>query len=282
MNRIPRAINFTLSLEEITANLNRNAGYIISESSHLTVANEGLVANVKKFFSAFITHGRNLLEHPLTEHLIVNDITPKELKPYDFYSLSTVLVPVPKGLVVKWLDYIKQLEKADLLAQRIVPDMLKPLSEYVGILINQPGRMMERSLMPDITPIDHSPIEKELAKSLSGERTQRELAKCISRNNDWDSVNSKLIELCTNNTGSQLKDMINRMEVLDEQLEAVFNNIQTIGTDKVSSETIKVLASTSQKVADVLTFYTNFKSQLIALVQTYNAAKETIKQYGNE
>lgn len=210
-----------------------------------------LVDDVSEFVNKKLV-GLRASPKPLDLDKLMRSIT-KE--PY--LELAPMEVPVPEGLSVPWLDYLRVLDHANGVAMRLYDDALVPFSLFIGQAINDPEKIANETFQHGAVIHDLDQVREALIQTKkNGKRATSRYDRVVGRNGDWAEIEDRMNQLLESR--KQLPQELVRKTVieLDSNIKLLLRrmgdtNLQYRPTPNV----IKQLADICHALAEQVAYY---------------------------
>jgi hypothetical protein len=155
--------NFPISLEH-HCNLISNE----SMSSAAIYAKDSTINSLTTFMQSVkgvVGNAMQKLQEPADVRMVIDDGLNLQLKKINYTSLQPVTVYIPHGLIIPLLAYSEILQKSQALAEKVLPETLKPAQIWFASLLASPQKLQSVSQLHDNNKIvTHS-------KEIAGVRT---------------------------------------------------------------------------------------------------------------
>ena len=202
----------------------------------------------------------------------------------NYIALSDVTVYVPKGLRVTYLDYLTALEKASETILRILPAMIEPTIEYVGILINNPSYVRSVSgigtpaTVAELNNVNVESVTEPIAACFdpSNNSDETKYGNVLQRNSDLEVVHRRTVALQEAVAASRPTEVEKRIAVLIDMCEKLADAVRAHPDYKAITTVIsKEVAGRIYACAQWAELYAVYLRQVMVLE---NAIADTTKK----
>lgn len=234
------------------------------------------VADVKAFVSNILQMS-NFSEAVLK----VNEFE-KTLNKVNYLTLSDIIVYVPPGMDVTWLEYVEALAEAQAVVNRLREDTLDPTLRYVAQLLTQPETMRSvRGVPADVVLHDLKKIKDKISDCYgkNSSETKVPFGKVFKRNSDMVSAMDKL------NTINEEMAKINKQEIMDtvNEITAALDKLlirmkNDPDTYRMTGITMRDMAEFTTNVAREIEFYAAHAFMVQSATQAMQDSKQRIEE----
>lgn len=205
----------------------------------------------------------------------------------NYVALSDVVVYVPKGLRVTYLDYISALEIAAKHVLSILPGIIEPTIQYVGVLINNPSYVRNASGLgvdaakAELANVKIESVTEGIAACFdpSNNSDEAKFGAVVQRNSDFEVVHHRLAALQETVAASQPVEVEKRIDLLIDMCEKLAEAVRAHPDYKaISSAISKEVSGRIYACAQWAELYAVYLRQVMVLEAAVNdTAKKLIK-----
>lgn len=239
--------------------------------SALTDRIPGYVSAVKTFFT-------NILDPVHAPIALVDGVSSaKALQNMKYMDIRAYQVFVPTGLRSTYLQYLTALKAAELVAEKLIPETLNPLSVFLSLALSEPDRLQSLRGMsiPNFRIHDIDRPKQAIGNCFdrNGTVARVPLGQALSRLSDWPEVVHEINELNTRFNRTSRQDVLRLVGEVTELLDRLVDRVTTEPeTYKLSGANLDLMSKLCYNVAREIEFYSLFAYNLhvltIAIVDT--------------
>lgn len=198
----------------------------------------------------------------------------RKLQSADYGQIRSIMVPVPPGLSVSWLEYLATLRDAQKLVLSMYDDTLRPFTIFVGACINDPERTQQLINEHNVQMKDLTPIKEQMRVALnSGTKGTATMGQCLKRNADWTLVKEQTKALIEAQKSVPNELIIDTVRDIDEKIAVLTSKMSD--TNEKYRPTPKLIADLAELIyglAEKVTFYAVYVSSYNAYTVAMNEA----------
>lgn len=175
----------------------------------------------------------------------------------NYLELGAMEVPVPEGLAIPWLDYLKVLEHANDIAMRLYDDALVPFSLFIGQAINDPQKIANESFQHGAIIHDLDQVREALLNAKrNGKRTTARYDAVVGRNNDWSEVEDRMNRLLEIRRKLPQEQVRKTVVELDSNIKLLLKRMADTNLQyRPSPSVISQLADICHNLAEQVSYY---------------------------
>lgn len=202
-------------------------------------------------------------------------------KKISYLEMRELKAYVPEGLVVSYLEYLKELKPVVGQLQRIIPDVLNPYATFLAHLVSNKNA----ALATGNAGFDHNGLSEKrkaayaaISECFSASNTGSEttVESVVDRNADWlvvfSEVKTLITELKTVNRNT-IKTLIKQCE---DYLEIIYCNLKEQKLEDITSEVALSLSQGAMSVACEIEHFSVIYYRVLSLEGTIAATVNKI------
>jgi hypothetical protein len=251
------------------------------EALSVNRANAPLLTKLVSFVEDAGVYVREQLNNinPLNHNIAYGSIN-RKLTHVNYTDVSSVVVPVPAGLSVTWLEYLTVLRASQRFVMGLYDDTLRPFEVFLGAALNDPERLKNIIDGHAVTITDLKPLREDMANCLKhGSSTTAPLGKCIKRLTDWELVTKETRDLIDSQKQIPQSLILESIANIDEKLQLLVQRMSDSNEKyRPRPEMINDLADLTYRLAEKVTFYAIYVAQYNAYLISLENAVETIQK----
>ena len=211
------------------------------------------MALVRKMIPNFIQNVTNFLENltlneKLAVALVQDSKLQKLLKDVKYVDVRKMEVYAPQGLKVSYLEYLRALEDSVVMAERLMPNVLVPFSNWLAMKLATPealGSQRDNNMADQTKDSGLATAKASLERAVNKANTQQKFlyGKLVQRNSDWSDVVKSTNDLLS-------RYMATNPKQVREKVEEITTNLNTlIARMEEDPETYKLSGITAAGLA---------------------------------
>lgn len=240
---------------------------------------KGLVSDLGKFFDDVSDYLDAKLAGFSDRKLVIKPTKIEKVLADHIYSQNVMLkVPVLPGMRVDWPTMVDLLEKEQEAVGGIYDTTLHPFSQFIGRVLNQPEKLTEASLRPNIKIRSTEDLQRKLAAALSnGNIDNRLFGQVFKRNADLIETGRRLAALVERHKKTPPELIAETVTALDANLEDLMGKIQDPNSAyRMTPQRVKELADICYVLAQEVTAYSAYTVLLEQAVNAINLTNDTV------
>ena len=265
-----------VSLESMTSRVN----LISHEALSVNRASAPLLTKLVSFVEDASVYVKDQLANisPLNHNIAYGTVS-RKLSNVKYTDVQSIVVQVPAGLSVTWLEYLAALRESQRFVMGLYDVTLRPFETFLGAALNDPERLKNIVDSHSVTLTDLTPLKANLAACLrGGDATTVPLGCCIKRLTDWELVTKETKDLIDSQKQIPETLIIDSINRIDEKLQLLVSRMSDTNEKyRPRPELIKDLADLTYKLAEKVTFFAIYVSQYNAYLISLEKASETVR-----